>query len=123
MPDHTSLDGLLEDYATTPVPESKTHNGWSIGMVNGGLAFAVPGLITGLEIGSALGLEQSIYAFLLGGLILSILGTITGIVGMKNRLSSCMTMKFVFGLQGCKYCQSCICDITTRLVWRQYQFI
>ncbi|MFT6125169.1 cytosine permease [uncultured Shewanella sp.] len=100
MPDHTSLDGLLEDYATTPVPESKTHNGWSIGMVNGGLAFAVPGLITGLEIGSALGLEQSIYAFLLGGLILSILGTITGIVGMKNRLSSCMTMKFVFGLQG-----------------------
>lgn len=100
MPETHTIDDLLEDYATTPVPEDKTHNGWRIGMVNGGLAFAVPGLITGLEIGSALGLEQSIYAFLIGGFILSVLGTITGYVGMKNRLSSCMTMKFVFGLQG-----------------------
>lgn len=69
-------------------------------MVNGGLAFAVPGLLTGLELGTALGLEQSIYVFFLGGLILSILGVVTGLVGMHSRLSSCMTMKFVFGKQG-----------------------
>jgi cytosine permease len=95
--DSQTLDDLLEDYATTPVPEGKTVGGVRIGMINGGLAFAVPGLITGIEIGKALGLVQSIYAFLLGGLILSILGTVTGLVGMHNRLTSCMTMKFVFG--------------------------
>lgn len=98
--DKTSTSDILEDYATTPVPDDKTVGGVRIGMINGGLAFAVPGLITGLEIGKALGLEQSIYAFLLGGLILSILGYVTGLVGMYNRLASCMMMKFVFGNVG-----------------------
>ena len=90
-------EDLFEDYATCCVPEHKTVGGVRIGLINGGLAFAVPGLITGIEIGGALGLQQSIYAFLLGGIILSILGTVTGLVGMHNRLTSCMTMKFVFG--------------------------
>ncbi|MBW8189849.1 cytosine permease [Neiella marina] len=69
-------------------------------MINGGLAFAVPGLITGLELGTALGFEQSLYAFLVGGLLLSVLGFVTGLVGMHNRFASCMTMKFVFGRYG-----------------------
>lgn len=96
----TSLNDLLEDYATQPVPESKTVGGIGIGMINGGLAFAVPGLITGLEIGHSLGFQQSLLAFLLGGLILAVLGSVTGLVGMHNRLASCMTMKFVFGRYG-----------------------
>lgn len=95
-----SLDDLFEDYATTPVPEQQTIGGVGIGMINGGLAFAVPGLITGIELGTALGFEQSLYAFLLGGLLLAVLGFITGLVGMHNRLASCMTMKFVFGRYG-----------------------
>lgn len=98
--EHIVLDEIFEDYATTPVPQSKTVGGVGIGMINGGLAFAVPGLITGIEIGQSLGLIQAIYAFLVGGLLLSLLGTVTGLVGMHNRLTSCMTMKFVFGNQG-----------------------
>jgi len=96
----SNTSDFIEDYATTPVPQNKTVGGFRIGMINGGLAFAVPGLITGIEIGNALGFEQSLYAFLLGGLILSILGVITGLVGKHNRLASCMMMKFVFGRQG-----------------------
>jgi len=95
-----SVDELLEDYATTPVPQNKTVGGVRIGMINGALAFSVPGLITGLEIGHSIGLEQGSFAFLLGGLILSVLATITGLVGMHNRLTACMTMKFVFGTAG-----------------------
>ncbi|MBJ2137521.1 cytosine permease [Paraglaciecola chathamensis] len=90
----------LNDYATTPVPQSETVNGVGIGMINGGLAFAVPGLITGIQLGDALGLKQSIFAFLLGGFALAVLGTVTGLVGMHNRFSSCMTIKFVFGTSG-----------------------
>ncbi|WP_285162846.1 cytosine permease [Shewanella goraebulensis] len=93
-------DDIFDDYATRPVPQHKTVGGIRIGMINGGLAFAVPGLITGIELGGELGLEQSIYAFLIGGLILSVLGVVTGLVGMHNRLTSCMTMKFVFGTKG-----------------------
>ncbi len=89
-----------QDYATTKVPESATTGGLSIGMINGSLAFSVPGLITGVEVGNALGLLHSIHAFLIGGLILSILGAFTGIVGAKNRYTSCITLKFVFGEYG-----------------------
>jgi len=95
-----SVDELLEDYATTPVPHDKTVGGVRIGMINGALAFSVPGLITGLEIGQSIGIAQGIFAFLLGGLILSIMGAVTGLVGMHNRLTACMTMKFVFGSTG-----------------------
>ena len=31
------------DYALEPVPESEQTHGWAVGMVNGSLAFAVPG--------------------------------------------------------------------------------
>ncbi|MFS1422481.1 cytosine permease [Shewanella sp. 10N.286.48.B5] len=97
---NSANNDLFDDYATRPVPQDKTVGGVRIGMINGGLAFAVPGLITGLELGGALGLSQSIYAFIIGGIILSVLGTVTGLVGMHNRLTSCMTMKFVFGRKG-----------------------
>lgn len=96
----TDQDDRLEDYATSRVPEHRTMGGFRIGAVNGGLVFAVPGIVTGIELGGALGLRDSVYAFLVGGLVLAVLGTITGIVGMRNRLTSCMTMKFVFGRHG-----------------------
>ncbi|MDO6718741.1 cytosine permease [Psychrosphaera sp. 1_MG-2023] len=93
-------DDVIQNYTTTPVPLNKTVGGVGIGMINGNLAFAVPGLITGLEIGTSLGFKDSLMAFILGGLILSILGYVTGLVGRYNRLTSYMTMKFVFGIKG-----------------------
>ncbi|WP_394175188.1 cytosine permease [Thalassotalea litorea] len=101
MPD-TNNNSTLEtnDYATQRVPQSLTVNGFKIGMINGSLAFSVPGLITGIEVGNGLGFKDSMLAFFIGGLILSILGAITGLVGRYNRLTSCMTLKFVFGRYG-----------------------
>ncbi|SHH31078.1 cytosine permease [Ferrimonas marina] len=90
----------LEDFATTRVPESRTLNGWRVGMVNGGLAFTVPGLITGLELGRALGFYQALWAFVLGGLLLSLLGAVMGVVGRDNRLTACMINRSVFGRYG-----------------------
>jgi len=97
------IENRVEDYVTSPVPESKTVGGFSIGMINGNLAFAVPGLITGIEVGAALGIAKSLMVFFVGGLILSVLATITGLVGRINRLSSYMTMKFVFGEKGANF--------------------
>mgnify|MGYP000477343542 FL=1 len=61
---------LFDDYATEAVPEDKTVSGFRIGMINGNLAFAVPGLLTGLEVGTSLGFQQSVLAFLVGGVLL-----------------------------------------------------
>lgn len=69
------------DYALEPVPESAQTSGVAVGMINGALAFTVPGLITGIEIGEALGFWESIAAFLVGGLILAFFGTVTALVG------------------------------------------
>ncbi len=90
----------MEGYATSAVPSTVSVSGLRIGLVNGALAFAVPGLITGLEVGGALGFSTSVAAFLIGGLLLALFGFITGYVGYRNRLSACMTIKCVFGTQG-----------------------
>lgn len=93
----------FEDYTTCKVPESATVGGLSIGLINGSLAFSVPGLITGVEVGNALGFTLSFYAFLIGGLILSLMGALAGIVGEKNRYTSCVTLKYVFGEHGANF--------------------
>lgn len=95
-------EDMLDDYPTSPVPDHRTVGGIRIGMVNGSLAFAVPGLVTGLELGGSLGINRSLIAFLLGGIFLAVVGSITGIVGAANRLTSYMLIKFVFGRNGAK---------------------
>lgn len=96
---HTSAD-LFEDYATTRVPDDRTVGGVRIGLINGSIAFAVPGLVTGLEIGGALGLSLALAAFVLGGSLLTVVGALTSIVGAVNRLTSCMIINHVFGRVG-----------------------
>jgi len=94
------LSDYLQDFATTPVPEDRTISGLRIGMINGVLVFAVPGLVAGVQIGSALGLERGIRAFVIGGLFLSVVGTVIGIIGVRNRVSSYVLTQFVFGRMG-----------------------
>lgn len=95
------------DYALEPVPESAQSSGIAVGMINGALAFAVPGLITGIEIGEALGFWKSIAAFIVGGIILALFGTLTALVGHANRLTSYLTIRHVFGVWGAKLVSFC----------------
>ncbi len=93
---------ILEGYASGPVPESIHVSGVRIGLVNGALAFGVPGIITGLEVGAGLGFTTSLAAFALGGVILTVLGVVTGWVGRVNRLTTCLTLHSVFGHLGAR---------------------
>ena len=96
------LEDLLEDYATRPVPDSRTVGGLRVGMLYAAQAFSVPGLVTGVEIAGALGLSASLVAFLAGGLFLTAVGSVTGYIGARVRLSSYMLIKFAFGEMGSK---------------------
>ncbi len=97
-----SLESLTEDYPTEPVPAGISVGGWRIAMVNTALAFSIPGLLTGAWVGTSLGLKDSLVAFVLAGIILSAIGYVTGVVGVRKRLSSYMLIQSAFGTWGSK---------------------
>ena len=97
------IENLVEDYATTPVPEDKTYSGVRVGFVLGGIGIALPALLSGAEVGRALGYEKSALAFVVAGILVTILATISGWVGMRSRLSTYMILRFSFGVMGAKF--------------------
>ena len=96
------LEQLLEDYATTPVPADKTFSGVRIGLVLGGIGIALPALLIGAEVGSALGATDTLRAVLIAAVIVTTLASITGIIGARTRLSTYMIIQFSFGRLGSK---------------------
>ncbi|MEN0108037.1 MAG: cytosine permease [Pseudomonas sp.] len=97
-----SLEALIEDYATEPVPDGVFFTGWQISMVNSALAISLPGLLTGAWLGLEMGLLNSTIAFVLGGLVLAVIATLAGFIGVRNRLSSYMIINKTFGVLGAR---------------------
>ncbi|MEO1150024.1 MAG: cytosine permease [Pseudomonadota bacterium] len=97
-----STPDILEDYATTPVPEDKTYSGVRVGFVLGGIGIALPALLSGAEVGRALGYTQSLIAFVVAGTLVTALAMVSGFVGMRSRLSTYMILRFSFGPTGAK---------------------
>jgi cytosine permease len=94
------MQALFENFATERVPETATVGGLRVGLIVGVLAFAIPGLAIGPLIVRGVGFERAILVFVLSGLILAAVGTVTGYIGFRNRLSSYMMIRAVFGPRG-----------------------
>ena len=99
---------LFEDYATEPVPADIRAGGFRIAMINCGLAFSLPGLVLGVELGATMGLAASTTAFVFGGAVLAMIAAITGYVGVKVRLSTYMTIRYAFGSRGSSLVNLCM---------------
>lgn len=104
----TDFEALLQDYATEPVPAGIRVSGARISSINTALAFSLPGMLTGIAVVTEAGARTAIWAFLLGGAILSIVGFVTGFVGVQRRLSSYMLIREAFGPQGARLVNLCI---------------
>ena len=102
-----SFSDLAEDYAIKPIPAEISVSGFRISLINTALAFSLPTLLLGAQL-STTGAKQAVSAFIWGGLILAIIGTVAGIVGLRNRISTYMLMRFSFGLQGAKIVNICM---------------
>lgn len=96
------FDDLVEDYSKKPVPDAKTVSGLRVALIIIGISIALPAFVAGIQIGTAVGLHDAIIAFFAGGLILTLLGVLTSIVGAEARLSTYMLVQFSFGPQGAR---------------------
>ena len=103
-----NLEYLVEDYATKPVPVEISVSGFRIAMINTALAFSLPALLTGAQLSSMLGAYEAANAIIWGGIIVTLIGTAAGLVGLRNRLSTYMLIRFSFGLQGSKLVNLCM---------------
>ncbi len=96
----TNFEELVEDYSRHRVPAEKTVSGLRIATIIIGIAITLPAFLTGAELGQRLGLAGGLTAFAGGGLIVAIVGALTGSVGANAGLSTSMIVKFAFGRAG-----------------------
>ena len=106
--ENLKLDSLTEDYATKPVPAEISAGGLRIAMINTALAFSLPALLTGVQLSSMVSIKEAVSAIIWGGIIVATIGSVAGMVGLRNRVSTYMLMRFSFGLQGSKLVNLCM---------------
>ncbi len=89
-----------QEFSTTPVPESETVNWLRVGVISGLVAFSLPTFLSGIEIIEVSNNRDAMLAFVAGGFILTIVGSVMGAIGARTRLSSYMLVRIAFGTKG-----------------------
>lgn len=98
----SKLSSLVEDFSTKPVPGAQTVSATRVALIIIGISIALPGFVAGAQLGTALGFERAVLAFCAGGLILSVIASLTALVGAQTRLSTYMIVQFAFGTGGAR---------------------
>lgn len=96
----SGIKNLLKEPTDKPVAVNKSVSWFHITLIKVGIFISLPGFVTGVKIGNALGFYDSLYAFFLAGIILGLLASLTGVIGAKTRLSTYMITQYVFGRKG-----------------------
>ena len=92
----------MNEYVTSRVPDKNTTGGWQIALIKIGVVVALPGFLTGAELGSQLGLADAATAIVAGCLVLALICSLTGTVAAKSRLPTATITKFAFGRHGAR---------------------
>ncbi len=88
------------EYATEPVPDTQTVGWFRVTLVAAMVAFSLPTFLTGLEVAVVSSPANTATILLVGAIILTLLGCLTGAIGASTRLSSYMLNRVAFGRQG-----------------------
>jgi cytosine permease len=94
-----SNPSLLEDYSRHEVPRDKTRTWLSMGLIWSGVGISLGLLLTGGTIGDGMTLPAAAIAAFVGGIMLALIASATGIVGNRTHLSTAMISRFTFGKQ------------------------
>ena len=96
----TGIRRLFEDYSRRPVPTEKTVSGLRVGLIIVGINIAIPAFLVGIELGHTLGILRTAGAAQIGGLILLLVASATGIVAARTHLSTYVLLQYAFGRKG-----------------------
>ncbi|MFK7906118.1 MAG: cytosine permease [Chitinophagales bacterium] len=90
------------DFTTSRVPESATVGGLGIMGVVVGLGITLPIFFVGANVALSIGFQEALFVFFFVAVALSLMTTVTSIIGRRCRLSTYMILHFSFGKTGVK---------------------
>ena len=89
-----------EEFATEPVP-AEFRVGWiRVGLISAMVSFSLPMFVAGVEVFLVTPNDQAVAAILLGCVLLTLIGAISGSIGARTHLSSYMLTRISFGTKG-----------------------
>ena len=89
-----------EEFATEPVPDSRTVPWVKVAVISAMVAFSLPTFLVGIEVATAVDGRVAVIAILSGNLLLALIGAFCGAIGARTRLSSYMLTRIAFGTRG-----------------------
>ncbi len=90
----------LDEFSTSPVPADRSIPWWRIATTNVLFSICLPTLIEGLDLGLAAPRSHFLSGVVIGSLVLTVIGSLTSILGCRTRLSSYMLVRIAFGTHG-----------------------
>ena len=94
------MDSESLEFATEPVPPDHRVGWIRVGLVSAMVAFSLPTFVTGAEVFLAIDNANGMAAILVGCALLTLIGSIAGLIGTRTHLSSYMLARIAFGTRG-----------------------
>ncbi len=98
-PVNDSLDDSRE-FATGPLPATRRVGWVRVGLISAMVGFSLPTFVAGVEVFQAAPNDEAALAVLLGCLMLTVIGALTGSIGACAHLSSYLLVRIAFGPRG-----------------------
>ncbi len=89
-----------DEYMTSPVPAATNIPWWRVAMMNSIFNLSLPIFIQGQQLAATSTARTFIIGLVAGGVVLGIIGAVTGAIGSMTRLSSYMLSRIAFGTHG-----------------------
>ena len=88
------------EFSTEPVPDEHTVSWIRVAIIASMVAFSLPVFLAGVEIAISFSPLRTLEVFVVGTVILTVIGCITAAIGANSRLSSYMLNRIAFGFHG-----------------------
>ena len=94
------MSDISNEFEAVAIRDDQTTPWWRVAAVGSMVAFSLPTFITGLEVYQGLTPWQTVWALLIGSLMIFAIGSAMGGIGSETRMSSYLLTRIAFGDHG-----------------------